>query len=138
MHRILVVDDNEANREMLARRLERRGYTVLLATNGVECLELVAFQRPDLILLDVEMPVMDGLEAARRLKGNEQTRQIPIIAVTAHTMTGDDQRALAAGCDGYHPKPIEFMALCDQLDKLLVSSNCSCSSPSQAPAISPP
>src|SRR5437762_6314669 len=101
MPKILLIEDNEMNRDMLSRRLERKGYEVLIATDGQQGVELAQAQAPDLILMDMSLPVLDGWEATRQLKGADETSAIPIIALTAHAMSGDRDRALAAGCDDY-------------------------------------
>jgi CheY-like chemotaxis protein len=117
--RILLVEDNELNRDMLSRRLARRGHEVLLAADGAEGLAAASRERPDLVLLDLSLPVLDGWEAARRLKVSEETRGIPIIALTAHAMSGDRERALLAGCDDYDLKPVEFDRLLGKIAALL-------------------
>src|SRR5918912_3939644 len=119
MATILVVEDNEENWDMLSRRLQRRGYTVIRAADGQEAVEMVARDRPDLIMMDVSLPVMDGLEATRRIKARIETQTIPIIALTAHAMSGDRDKALQAGCDDYHPKPVELPRLVAQMEALL-------------------
>jgi CheY-like chemotaxis protein len=119
MPKILLVEDNEMNRDMLARRLQRRGYEVVLATDGGQGVELAAAQTPDLILLDMSLPVLDGWQAARQLKAAEATRAIPIIALTAHAMTGDRDKALEAGCNDYDTKPVELPRLLDKIEALL-------------------
>jgi CheY-like chemotaxis protein len=119
MATILVVEDNEENWDMLSRRLQRRGYTVIRAADGQEAVEMVARDRPDLILMDVGLPVMDGLEATRRIRARTETQTIPIIALTAHAMSGDRARALQAGCDDYHAKPVELPRLVAQMEVLL-------------------
>jgi two-component system, cell cycle response regulator DivK len=119
MATILVVEDNDENWDMLSRRLQRRGYTVIRAADGQEAVELAASERPDLILMDVSLPVMDGLEATRRIRACTETRTIPIIALTAHAMSGDRDRALQAGCDDYHAKPVELPRLLAQMEALL-------------------
>src|SRR5918997_3937045 len=111
MPRILVVEDNEMNRDMLSRRLIRKKYDVLVAVDGRESVEVARSEAPDLILMDMSLPVMDGWAAARQLKANPETQTIPIIALTAHAMSGDRERALDAGCDDYDTKPIEFARL---------------------------
>src|SRR2546423_14470978 len=116
---ILVVEDNEVDWDMLSRRLQRRGYRVVRAADGREAVEMAAQQRPDLILMDVGLPVLDGLEATRRLRAHAQTQTIPIIALTAHAMSGDRDRALQAGCDDYHAKPVELPRLLAQMEALL-------------------
>jgi CheY-like chemotaxis protein len=119
--RLLLVEDNEMNRDMLSRRLKRRGHEVAMAVDGAEGLALAERERPDAILLDMSLPVVDGWEVARRLKANEATRGIPIIALTAHAMAGDRERALEAGCDDYDVKPVEFERLTAKLDALLAA-----------------
>ncbi len=117
--KILLVEDNEMNRDMLSRRLQRRGYTVSLAEDGRQGLEMAQKLLPDLILLDMSLPEMDGWEAASHLKSEKTTQHIPIIALTAHAMTSDRDRAFAAGCNEYDTKPIEFQRLLEKMGKLL-------------------
>ena len=119
MAKILVVEDNDENWDMISRRLQRRGYVVVHATNGQEAVDMAACERPDLILMDVSLPVMDGLEATRRIRARPETRTTPIIALTAHAMSGDRDRALQAGCDDYHAKPVELPHLLAQMEALL-------------------
>ncbi len=119
MARILLVEDNELNRDMLARRLERKGYTIAMAVDGQQGYESARENPPDLMLLDMDLPVLDGWEVARRLKADERTREIPIIALTAHAMVGDRDRALEAGCDDYDTKPVEFQRLLEKIGILL-------------------
>jgi CheY-like chemotaxis protein len=119
MKKILIVEDNELNRDVLSRRLHMRGFDVIIATHGLECLALAASEAPDLILMDLGMPVIDGWECARRLKTHETTRAIPIIALTAHAMRGDREKALEAGCDDFDTKPIDFEGLLAKMDRLL-------------------
>ena len=119
MPRILVVEDNEDNRDSLARRLERRGFEVLLARDGKHGVEMAAAEKPDLILMDMNMPEMDGWEATRKIKAAPDGAAVPVIALTAHAMTGDRERALEAGCSDYHTKPIEFPKLVAQIETLL-------------------
>ncbi|MBI3924409.1 MAG: response regulator [Armatimonadetes bacterium] len=116
---ILLVEDDEMSRDMLSRRLLRRGYRVELATSAEEAMELAIDARPDLILMDMRLPRMDGWEATRLLKAQEHTREIPIIALTAHALTSDRQRALDVGCDDYLPKPVEFERLLEKLNEFL-------------------
>lgn len=118
MARLLLVEDNEMNRDMLSRRLSRRGYELSLAGDGEEALRLAA-TRPELILLDMGLPVIDGWEVARRLKADPALRHIPIIALTAHALTDDREKALGAGCDDYDTKPIEFARLVGKIEVLL-------------------
>ena len=119
MARILLVEDNEMNRDMLSRRLQRKGHEVLVAVDGAEALQVALAERPALILMDMSLPVMDGWEATRRLKADEATRPIPVIALTAHAMAGDRDRALQAGCDDYDIKPVEFARLSQKIETLL-------------------
>ncbi len=119
MPKILVVDDDEMNRDMLSRRLLRKGYEVVLAVNGLEAIERTAAERPELILMDLSMPVLDGYEATRRLKGNGETASIPIIGLSAHAMVGDREKALAAGCDDYDTKPVELPRLLGKVEAFL-------------------
>jgi CheY-like chemotaxis protein len=119
MARILLVEDNEMNRDMLARRLQRRGYGVLIAPDGAEGVAQAQAEVPDLILMDMSLPVLDGWEATRRLKATPETRAIPVIALTAHAMSGDREKALEAGCDDYDTKPVEFNRLLAKIEALL-------------------
>jgi two-component system cell cycle response regulator DivK len=117
---ILVVEDNEMNRDMLMRRLERRGFSVLSASNGIEGVEQARQHLPQLILMDLSLPEMDGWEATRLLKGDPATHSIPVIALTAHAMAEDRAKALAAGCDDYDTKPIELVRLLKKIEALAV------------------
>ncbi len=119
MAKILVVEDNEMNRDMLSRRLMRKGYEVIIALDGEEGVVKAQAEAPDLILMDMSLPVLDGWEATRRLKAAPETHAIPIIALTAHAMAGDREQALAAGCDDYDSKPIEFQQLLVKIETLL-------------------
>ena len=119
MSRILLVEDNEMNRDMLSRRLERRGYQVLLAADGLSGVDMAGAHAPDLVLMDMSLPVLDGWEATRRLKAAPATRHIPIIALTAHAMSDDHDKALAAGCDDYDTKPVELHRLLGKMEALL-------------------
>jgi len=119
MPTILLVEDNEMNRDMLSRRLERKGFQVVLAEDGLGGVEMAASQAPDLVLMDMSLPVLDGWEATRRLKAAPGTRHIPVIALTAHAMSGDRERALEAGCDDYDTKPIELPRLLAKIEALL-------------------
>lgn len=119
MARILLVEDNEMNRDMLSRRLRRRSFDVAVAVDGGEAVDKVGTDPPDLILLDMSLPVMDGWTVAGKLKAQEATRGIPIIALTAHAMVGDREKALAAGCDDYETKPIDFPRLLSKIAGLL-------------------
>lgn len=119
MPKILVVDDDEMNRDMLSRRLLRKGYEVVLAVNGAEAIEKAGEERPELILMDLSMPVLDGYEATRRLKAEAATAGIPIIGLSAHAMVGDREKALAAGCDDYDTKPVELPRLLGKVESFL-------------------
>ena len=119
MAKILLVEDNEMNRDMLSRRLQRRGYEVVVALDGQEGLRLAETDAPALVLMDMSLPVLDGWETTRRLKASLATRGIPVIALTAHAMAGDRERALAAGCDDFDTKPIEFERLLGKIEALL-------------------
>jgi CheY-like chemotaxis protein len=119
MPKILVVDDDEMNRDMLSRRLLRKGYEVVLAVNGAEAIERAAAERPELILMDLSMPVLDGYEATRRLKAESRTSRIPIIGLSAHAMVGDREKALSAGCDDYDTKPVELPRLLGKVEAFL-------------------
>lgn len=119
MARILLVEDNEMNRDMLSRRLIRRGYEVILARDGQEGLEAAESQSPDLILMDMSLPVMDGWEATRRLKDAPATARIPVVALTAHALSDDREKARLAGCDAYETKPIELPQLLETIERLL-------------------
>ncbi len=119
MPKVLLVEDNEMNRDMLSRRLERRGFAVITAMDGEQGVTLAAAERPDLILMDMSLPVLDGWEATRRLKATPDTQAIPVIALTAHAMAGDREQALQAGCDDYDSKPIDFPRLLGKIESLL-------------------
>jgi two-component system, cell cycle response regulator DivK len=119
MTKILLVEDNEMNRDMLSRRLTRNGFEIVMAVNGQEGLDLASSENPDLILLDMSLPVMDGWEAARRLKADAATAKIPVIALTAHAMVQDKEKALAAGCDDFDTKPVELPRLLEKINLLL-------------------
>ena len=123
MSKILLVEDNEMNRDMLSRRLMRKGYEVVMAFDGQQAVDLAALERPDLILMDMSLPVIDGWEATRRIKAAAATRAIPVIALTAHAMSGDREKALEAGCDDYDTKPIELPRLLDKIATALVRKN---------------
>ncbi|MCA1493436.1 response regulator [Sinorhizobium alkalisoli] len=123
MTRILLVEDNEMNRDMLSRRLSRRGFDVLIAENGEAGVELATSEKPDLILMDMSLPVMDGWEATRRIKADPATCDIPVIALTAHAMASDREMALEAGCDDYDSKPIDLSQLVRKIEKLLETSH---------------
>jgi CheY-like chemotaxis protein len=117
--RILLIEDNELNRDMLSRRLERKGFDVLMAADAKEGLSLARAQSPDLILMDMRLPDLDGWDATRQLKADDATRQIPVIALTAHAMDRDRDLALAAGCDDFDTKPVEIERLLGKIEKLL-------------------
>ncbi|MCH7573815.1 MAG: response regulator [Candidatus Marinimicrobia bacterium] len=119
MATILLVEDNELNRDMLARRLARKAYVVDIAENGKSALEAVALDRPDIILLDMSIPVIDGWVVTKQLKADPETAHIPIIALTAHAMTEDRRKALEAGCDEYVSKPVDFSELLEKIESLL-------------------
>lgn len=116
---LLLVEDNELNRDMLVRRLKRAGHTVITAGDGQEALDLMAREHPAVVLMDMNLPVLDGWSACRRAREDERIRHIPIIALTAHAMEADRREALAAGCDEYATKPIDFPGLLDKIAKLL-------------------
>jgi len=122
MPRILVVEDNEENRDSLTRRLERRGFEVLAATDGKAGVEKAKAEKPDLILMDMNMPEMDGWEATRQIKADPALASVKVIALTAYAMGGDRERALEAGCTDYHAKPIEFPKLLAQIEQILQGS----------------
>src|SRR3954463_12163318 len=111
MPKILLVEDNEMNRDMLSRRLQRKGYEIVMAVNGAEAVAMAQSEAPALILMDMSLPVLDGWEATRRIKSHAQTKGIPVIALTAHAMAGDEEKAREAGCDDYDTKPIELPRL---------------------------
>ena len=116
--KILLVEDNELNRDMLTRRLKRKGFTGLCAENGQEGIEVAQSKNPDIILMDLSLPLVDGWTAAETLKADATTKSIPIIALTAHAMKGDREKALEAGCDDYDTKPIDFERLLDKINTL--------------------
>ena len=122
MTTILIVEDNEMNRDMLSRRLERNHYKVLIAVDGEKGIEVARANMPDLILMDMSLPVVDGWEATRRLKADDRLKHIPIIALTAHAMANDRDKALEAGCDEYDTKPIELPRLLAKMEALLVAA----------------
>ncbi len=119
MEKILLVEDNELNRDMLSRRLRKKGYEVVIAEDGQQGLDLVETHAPDLILMDMSLPIIDGWEATRRLKANANTEEIPVIALTAHAMAGDREKAIESGCDDYDTKPIDFPRLLEKIQSLL-------------------
>ena len=119
MPKILLVEDNEMNRDMLSRRLQRRGYEVVIAVDGQEGVAMAQAEAPDLILMDMSLPVMDGWEATRRLKAASKTMAIPVLGLTAHAMSGDREKAMEAGCDDYDAKPIDLPRLLAKIEALL-------------------
>ena len=119
MAKILLVEDNEMNRDMLSRRLERKGYAIVCAVDGQQGVAMAASEKPDLILMDMSLPVLDGWGATRQLKADDSTRSIPIIALTAHAMAEDEQRAREAGCNDYDTKPVELPRLLEKMERLL-------------------
>ena len=119
MSRILLVEDHEEIWDFLTRRLKRRGHDVILATDGQQGVDLARAEHPDIVLLDMNLPVMDGWTAAGLMKSSPETRDVPVIAMTAHAMSGDREKAIAAGCDDYHAKPIDFSRLLTQIDELV-------------------
>ncbi len=123
MPKILLIEDNEQNRDALSRRLRRRGYNVVMAVNGNQGVAMALSERPDLVLMDLNMPELDGWEATRLIKAEPYGATMPIIAMTAHAMSGDEEKALQAGCDDYHSKPVEFPRLLTQIETLLKSTS---------------
>ena len=121
MPRILLIEDNEMNRDMLSRRLERKGYETIIAVDGQEGVEKTESEKPDLILMDMSLPVLDGWEATRKLKASATTQDIPIIGLSAHAMSGDREKAIEAGCDDYDTKPVELPRLLEKIESLLNS-----------------
>lgn len=122
MAKILLVEDNEINRDMLSRRLERRGYQVIIALDGEQGVSMALSEEPDLILMDMSLPVLDGWEATQRIKAAVETQAIPIIALTAHAMVGDREKSIAAGCDDYDTKPIDLPRLLEKMEKILAKA----------------
>jgi CheY-like chemotaxis protein len=125
MPKILLVEDNEMNRDMLSRRLQKKGYTVITAQDGERGYSLARSEAPDLILMDISLPAMDGWEVTRLLKANASTRHIPIIALTAHAMVSDREKAIGIGCDDYDTKPVDFVRLSEKIESLLVEKKVS-------------
>ena len=119
MAKILIVEDNEMNLDMLSRRLERRGYEVVIAMDGATGVSMAKSDKPDLILMDMSLPVMDGWEATRQIKADDEVKEIPVIALTAHAIAGDREKALAAGCDEYESKPVKFPRLLAKIQEFL-------------------
>jgi two-component system, cell cycle response regulator DivK len=122
MPKILLVEDNEMNRDMLSRRLGKKGYEVVMAFDGGAGVTMATSEAPDLILMDMSLPVLDGWEATRQVKANPATQNIPVIALTAHAMSGDREKALEAGCNDYDTKPIELPRLLEKIEALLGAS----------------
>ncbi len=122
MPRILLIEDNEINRDMLSRRLTKRGYELVIAVDGAEGVAKARSEQPDLILMDMSLPVIDGWEATRRLKADDATKAVPVIALTAHAMSTDREKAMEAGCDAYETKPVELPRLLEAIQKLLPGS----------------
>ena len=119
MTKVLLVEDNEMNRDMLSRRLTRRGFQVIFAVDGQQGVDLARSERPDIILMDMSLPVIDGWEATRRVKSDDATRGVPVIGLTAHAMAGDREKAIDAGCDDYDTKPVELERLVGKMERLL-------------------
>jgi two-component system cell cycle response regulator DivK len=119
MAKVLLVEDNEMNRDMLSRRLIRRGFQVVFAMDGQQGVDLARSERPDIILMDMSLPVIDGWEATRRVKADEVTRSVPVIGLTAHAMAGDREKAIEAGCDDYDTKPVELDRLIGKIERLI-------------------
>jgi len=119
MPRILIIEDNEENRDALARRLQRRGYDVVMAGDGQQGVEMAKSEKPDLILMDMNMPVLDGWRASQLVRADPETRELPIIGLTAHALAGDREKALQAGCSDYHTKPVDFPRLLAQIEVLI-------------------
>ncbi|GMT42532.1 MAG: two-component system response regulator [bacterium] len=119
IYKILIVEDNDMNRDMLSRRLKRRGFDIVMACNGLEAIDMAESESPDLILMDMRLPKLDGWNATRRLKASEVTKSIPVIALTAHAMGGDREKTLNAGCDEYETKPVDISRLLDKMSRFL-------------------
>jgi len=119
MAKVLLVEDNEMNRDMLSRRLIRRGFQVVFAMHGQQGVDLARSERPDIILMDMSLPVIDGWEATRRVKADDATRSVPVIGLTAHAMAGDREKAIEAGCDDYDTKPVELDRLIGKIERLI-------------------
>jgi CheY-like chemotaxis protein len=122
MTKVLLVEDNEMNRDMLTRRLERKGFEVVIAVDGQAGIDMASSAGPDIILMDLSLPVIDGWEATRKIKADPATQPIPVIALTAHAMAGDEQKALEAGCDDYDTKPVDLKRLLGKIENLLGSA----------------
>ena len=119
MAKVLLVEDNEMNRDMLSRRLIRRGFQVVFAMDGQQGVDLARSERPDIILMDMSLPIIDGWEATRRVKADDVTRSVPVIGLTAHAMAGDREKAIEAGCDDYDTKPVELDRLIGKIERLI-------------------
>jgi CheY-like chemotaxis protein len=119
MKKVLLVEDNEMNRDMLSRRLIRRGFEVVFAVDGKQAVDLARSEKPDIILMDMSLPVMDGWEATRCVKSDDATRSVPVIGLTAHAMSSDREKAIEAGCDDYDTKPVEIDRLIGKMERLL-------------------
>jgi CheY-like chemotaxis protein len=119
MKRILLVEDNEMNRDMLSRRLKKKGYDVICAADGEAAVATTKAERPDLVVMDLSLPLVDGWEATRRIKADPELRAIPVLVLTAHAMESDRERAMAAGCDDYDTKPVELTRFIDKIERLL-------------------
>ena len=125
MAKILLVEDNEMNRDMLSRRLERRGHKVVMTEDGATGVAMAKSESPDIVLMDMSLPIVDGWEATRQIKAMPETQGIPVIALTAHAMAGDEEKALAAGCNDYETKPVDLPKLLAKIDALLQSKGAS-------------
>jgi CheY-like chemotaxis protein len=123
MPKILIVEDNEENRDALSRRLQRRGFEIVMAADGKVGVAMAQAEKPDLVLMDMNMPELDGWEATRQIRAAPETQNLPVIALTSHAMAGDRDRALEAGCADYHTKPVDFPKLLTQIEALLINKN---------------
>ena len=121
MVKVLLVEDNEMNRDMLSRRLAKRGYEVVMAIDGQQGVDMAVSEKPDIILLDMSLPVVDGWEAAQQIKANEVSKGVPLVALTAHAMASDRERAMSAGCDDFDTKPVELPRLLGKMEALLTA-----------------
>jgi two-component system, cell cycle response regulator DivK len=121
MAKILVVEDNEINRDMMVRRLQRRGYTIVTAVDGQQGIDMTQSETPDIVLMDMSLPIVDGWEATRQIKSNPSVRHIPVVGLTAHAMVGDRDKAINAGCDDYATKPVEFEKLVELINRLIAA-----------------
>jgi CheY-like chemotaxis protein len=122
MTKILLVEDNDINRDMMSRRLQRRGFVLVSAVDGRQAVDMARSENPDVILMDMSLPVMDGWEATRQIKSDPNVKHLPVIGLTAHAMVGDREQALKAGCDDYATKPVDFEKLVELINKLLTKS----------------